>query len=112
MRNFTLLLIAAFMCSWSFGQIKVLPNGNIYMNTTGNQGMATAGSGDVLTGILLGLLSKGYTPENAAKSGVYLHGLAGDYALEKQSYESLIASDIIEHFGLAFRFLACAASEK
>jgi NAD(P)H-hydrate epimerase len=82
-----------------------LPDGNIYMNTTGNQGMATAGSGDVLTGIILGLLTKGYAPENATKLGVYLHGFAGDYALEKQSYESLIASDIIENLGKAFKSL-------
>jgi len=81
----------------------VLPNGNIYVNLSGNQGMATAGSGDVLTGILLGLLTKGYTPENAAKLGVYIHGLAGDCALEKQSHESLIASDIIENLGKAFK---------
>ncbi|MCL1849980.1 MAG: NAD(P)H-hydrate dehydratase [Bacteroidetes bacterium] len=81
----------------------VLPNNNIYVNTTGNQGMATAGSGDVLTGILLGLLSKGYPPENAAKLGVFLHGLAGDCALENQSYESLIASDIIKNLGKGFK---------
>ena len=79
-----------------------LPNGTIFMNPTGNPGMATAGSGDVLTGIILGLLAKGYAPENAAKLGVYLHGLAGDCALEKQSYESLMASDIIENLGEAF----------
>ncbi|MCL2246355.1 MAG: NAD(P)H-hydrate dehydratase [Lentimicrobiaceae bacterium] len=81
----------------------VLPSGTLFMNTTGNQGMATAGSGDVLTGILLGLLAKGYSPENVAKLGVYLHGLAGDYALEKQSHESLIASDIIEKLGEAYK---------
>ena len=74
----------------------VLPSGQLFMNTTGNQGMATAGSGDVLTGILLGLLTKGYPPEKAAKLGVYLHGLAADCALKNQSYESLIASDIVE----------------
>jgi len=80
-----------------------LPTGSIYMNTTGNQGMATAGSGDVLTGIILGLLTKGYIPENAAKLGVYLHGFAGNCALKKQSYESLIASDIVENLGEAFK---------
>jgi len=80
----------------------VLPTGELFMNTTGNQGMATAGSGDVLTGILLGLLAKGYNPENTSKLGVYLHGLSGDFALEKQSHESLIASDIIENIGKAF----------
>jgi NAD(P)H-hydrate epimerase len=79
------------------------PDRNLYLNTTGNQGMATAGSGDVLTGILLGLLTKGYSPENAAKLGVYLHGLAGDLALQKQSYESLMASDIIDNLGNAFK---------
>ena len=83
----------------------VLPNGKIFMNTTGNQGMATAGSGDVLTGILLGLLTKGYTPENTAKLGVYLHGFAGDLALKKQSHESLVASDIIENLGTAFKMI-------
>ncbi|MCL2289523.1 MAG: NAD(P)H-hydrate dehydratase [Bacteroidetes bacterium] len=82
-----------------------LPDGNIFINTTGNQGMATAGSGDVLTGVILGLFTKGYTPENSAKLGVYLHGLAGNCALEKQSYESLIASDIIENLGKAFKIL-------
>jgi NAD(P)H-hydrate epimerase len=83
----------------------VLPDRRVFINNTGNQGMATAGSGDVLTGILLGLLSKGYSPENAAKLGVYLHGLAGDCALEKQSHESLIASDINENLGKAFKNL-------
>jgi NAD(P)H-hydrate epimerase len=79
-----------------------LPDGKVFINRTGNQGMATAGSGDVLTGILLGLLAKGYSPENVAKLGVYLHGLAGDFALKKQSHESLMASDIIENLGKAF----------
>jgi len=51
------------------------------------------------------LLTKGYSPKNAAKLGVYLHGLAGDFALEKQSHESLIASDIIENLGRAFKEL-------
>ena len=64
--------------------------------------MATAGSGDVLTGILLSLLAQGYTPENAAVSGVYLHGVAGDIAAEESCYESLIASDIIKSLGKAF----------
>jgi NAD(P)H-hydrate epimerase len=81
------------------------PDRNIFMNTSGNQGMATAGSGDVLTGIILGLLAKGYAPLNAAQLGVYLHGLAGDMALEHQSFESLIASDIVENIGFAFKSL-------
>lgn len=78
------------------------PEGNVYFNSTGNPGMATAGSGDVLTGILLSLLAQGYPPENAAVLGVYLHGLAGDIAAEESCYESIIASDIIKSLGKAF----------
>jgi len=65
--------------------------------------MATAGSGDVLTGIIAGLLAQRYTPEQSAILGVYLHGLAGDMALQNQSMESMIASDIIDALGAAFR---------
>jgi NAD(P)H-hydrate epimerase len=64
--------------------------------------MATAGSGDVLTGILLGLLAQGYEPLEAALLGVYLHGLAGDIAANDLGYEALIASDIIANLGAAF----------
>lgn len=77
-------------------------SGDIYFNSTGNPGMATGGSGDVLTGMILSLLAQGYTPENAAITGVYLHGLAGDIAADKLSYESLLATDIINHIGSAF----------
>ena len=78
------------------------PDGNGYFNTTGNAGMATAGSGDVLTGILTGLLTQGYTQKNACILGVYLHGLAGDIAAEKISQEAMIASDIIDNLGEGF----------
>jgi hydroxyethylthiazole kinase-like uncharacterized protein yjeF len=78
------------------------PDGRLFFNSTGNSGMGTAGSGDVLAGMLGGLLAQGYLPENAAKIGVYLHGLAGDLSLRKQSGESLIAGDIIENIGEAF----------
>lgn len=81
------------------------PDGLVYFNSTGNQGMATAGSGDVLTGIILSLLAQGYSSIYAALCGVYLHGLAGDLALKVESYESLIAGDIIDHIGLAFKEL-------
>lgn len=74
-----------------------LPDGNIYFNTSGNPGMATGGSGDVLTGIITGLLAQNYTPENAAIAGVFLHSSAGDVAAEKLGETPLIASDIIEH---------------
>ena len=82
-----------------------MPDGQLYYNTTGNPGMATAGSGDVLTGILLALLSQGYTPVETALLGVYLHGLAGDEALQEQSEQSMTASDITEHLGKAFKKL-------
>jgi NAD(P)H-hydrate epimerase len=79
-----------------------LPNRDVYFNSTGNPGMATAGSGDVLTGIITGLLAQSYSPENAAKIGVFIHGLAGDLAAEKIVQESLIAGDIIEYLSDAF----------
>ena len=79
-----------------------MPNGTIFFNTTGNPGMATAGSGDVLTGIILSLLAQRYSPEEAAVLGVYLHGLAGDLAADEIGQEALIASDITEHLGHAF----------
>lgn len=75
------------------------PGGKIYFNTTGNSGMATAGSGDVLTGIITSLLAQGYEPDVAAVLGAWLHGYAGDRAAEKRSRTSLIASDIIEAIG-------------
>ena len=78
------------------------PGGKVIFNSTGNPGMATAGSGDVLTGIILSLLAQGYSPEDASVAGVYLHGLAGDIAAEISGYESLIASDIIDNIGNAF----------
>jgi NAD(P)H-hydrate epimerase len=65
--------------------------------------MATAGSGDVLTGILTGLLAQGYSSVESALLGVYLHGLAGDRAAETESMESMIAGDIIKQLGTAFR---------
>jgi NAD(P)H-hydrate epimerase len=79
------------------------PDGCMYINVTGNPGMATAGSGDVLTGIILGLLAQGYPPETAVKISVYLHGLAGDLAAADRSEESMIAGDIIRMLGKAFK---------
>ena len=64
--------------------------------------MATGGSGDVLTGILTGLLAQGYNSVEAAILGVYIHGLAGDMAAEKQSMEAMIAGDIIDHLPMRF----------
>ncbi len=83
-----------------------MPDGHIMFNSTGNAGMATAGSGDVLTGIITGLLARGYKPEDACIVGVYLHGLAGDLAAEDIGEESLTASDIIQYLPKAFKKLA------
>lgn len=77
----------------------VTPGGIGYFNSTGNAGMATAGSGDVLTGIITGLLAMGYTSLNAAILGVYLHGLAGNFAASALSMEAMMAMDIISHLG-------------
>jgi len=78
------------------------PDGTCYFNPTGNPGMGTAGSGDVLTGILSGLLAQSYTPLEACMLGVYIHGLAGDIAAREISEESLTAGDIVDYLGKAF----------
>jgi NAD(P)H-hydrate epimerase len=100
--------------AWELGVVLLLkgahsciadPDGNCYFNATGNPGMATGGSGDVLTGVITGLLAQGYTPLQAAQLGVFLHGLAGDLAAEKLQHESLIASDIVDQLGNAFKKL-------
>ena len=77
-------------------------DGSGFFNSTGNPGMATAGSGDVLTGILTGLLAQGYSSKESAILGVYLHGLAGDIAAKEQSMEALVAGDLIDYLGSAF----------
>ena len=74
----------------------------LYVNTTGNPGLATAGSGDVLTGIITGLIAQGYNPLVATIFGVYLHGKSADIAAEDYGYESLVASHIINYLGEAF----------
>jgi ADP-dependent NAD(P)H-hydrate dehydratase / NAD(P)H-hydrate epimerase len=78
------------------------PDGRCFFNSTGNPGMATGGSGDVLTGILTALLAQGYSPLKTALLGVYLHGLAGDLAAEKHGFEAMIAGDIVNYLGKAF----------
>lgn len=82
------------------------PEGNFYFNPTGNPGMATGGSGDVLTGILLGLLAQGYSREEACKLGVYIHGLAGDIAAQEKTEMGMTASDIIESLPAAWKKIA------
>lgn len=77
----------------------ILPDGEVYFNSTGNAGMATGGTGDVLTGIITSLLAQKYAPADAAILGVYEHGLAGDRAAESKGQSAMIASDVIECLG-------------
>jgi len=83
----------------------ICPDGDVFINSTGNPGMATGGSGDVLSGILVSLLGQGYDPKIASILGVYLHGLAGDIAAEETGLNSLKASDIVNYLCNAFNFL-------
>lgn len=83
----------------------VTPEKKVYFNSTGNPGMATGGSGDVLTGMITSLLAQKYLPENAAVLGVYLHGLAGDLAAKSKSQQGMLAGDLIEYIGKAYRAL-------
>ena len=92
------------LCKTSHTSIAT-PDGELYFNTTGNPGMGTGGTGDALTGLLTGLLAQGYASSAAARLGVYLHGLAGDLAAEQLEQESLLAEDVVSHFGRAFRQL-------
>jgi NAD(P)H-hydrate epimerase len=77
-------------------------NGKTYINTTSNSGLAKGGSGDALTGIITALLAQGYEPLKAAQLGVYLHKLAADFSLKRQSVESMLITDVIENLGKAF----------
>lgn len=82
--------------------VVALPEGDLFLNTTGNPGMATAGAGDVLTGIIASLLGQGMNPAEASVSGVFIHGMAGDLAAGNCGEYSLIASDIIDALGATF----------
>lgn len=82
-----------------------MPDGNVVFNSTGNAGMATAGSGDVLTGIITGLLARGYKQADACMLGMYVHGLAGDIAAGHLGAESMVAGDIIRFLPEAFKRL-------
>ena len=83
----------------------ITPKGDVLFNSSGNAGMATAGSGDTLTGMITGLLAQGYHPIPAAILGVFLHGMAGDLAAEKDSQEYITARDIISQIGQAYKKL-------
>ncbi len=105
---------AALECAGRCGCVVVLkgagtviahPDGTFYINTTGNPGMASGGTGDVLTGIIGALLARGCTPMDSALAAVYLHGVAGDLAADKYTEHSLIATDITDSLGLALKGL-------
>jgi NAD(P)H-hydrate epimerase len=78
-----------------------LPTGKAVVNSTGNPGMATIGTGDVLSGAIAGLLAQGMSPFDAAVAGVYLHGRAGDLAAQRYGQRSLLASDVLDALSLA-----------
>ncbi|MDC7999938.1 NAD(P)H-hydrate dehydratase [Aequorivita todarodis] len=84
---------------------KIVYGKNLYINASGNPGMATAGSGDALSGVITGLLSQGYDPLLASVFGVYMHGYAGDIAAGQMGYEAVMASDIIDNLGEAYMLL-------
>jgi len=85
----------------------IRPTGRVYINSTGNPGMATAGSGDVLTGVIAAFMAQGYCPEHAAMIGVYVHGLAGDMAAEACGEFGMTATDIADNVGRAIRAILC-----
>lgn len=82
-----------------------LPDGSMYFNTTGNAGMAKGGSGDVLTGLITGLLSRGYLPREASLLGVFLHGRAGDLAAQDLGMESMTSRDVVKYLAKATKEL-------
>lgn len=81
----------------------IRPTGRVFINSTGNPGMATPGSGDVLAGVIAAFLAQGLRPEQAASVGAFIHGMAGDLAVEKTGMYGLLASEIADHCGLAIR---------
>lgn len=103
-RQFSLKHRCIIVLKGAYTQI-VMPDGNIFFNSTGNAGLAKGGSGDTLTGVILGLLARGYTPPQAALIGVHIHGSAADNALKKIHIESLLATDVIARLPKAFEKL-------
>ena len=87
------------------GTLVAEPDGEVAVNPTGNPGMATGGSGDVLTGLLAALLAQGYSAAAAARLAVYVHGLAGDLAVESTGVEGLSAGDLLASIPRAFQQL-------
>ena len=79
----------------------VRPDSKVYVNSSGNPGMATPGSGDVLTGVIASLIAQNYSPDWSVVLGVYLHGLAGDLAAQVHGTYGMVASDIVDNLGKA-----------
>lgn len=104
-RDFAIKLKIYIVLKGAFTAV-ITPEGKCYFNPTGNPGMATGGSGDVLTGIILSLLAQGYTSEEACKLGVYVHGLAADIAASTKGEISLLAGDIIDYLPEAWAKLS------
>ena len=96
----------AHVCLKGSRTVIASPDGRVLVNPTGNPGMASGGTGDVLTGILGAFLARGLPAAQATAAAVYLHGLAGDLAAGRVGEEALIASDVVEALGEAFRRLA------
>lgn len=103
-RNFALKHNCILILKGTYTLI-TMPDGNCFFNSTGNAGLAKGGSGDTLTGIITGLIARGYTPPQAALLGVYLHGYAADLCLKKINIESLLATDVIAKLPKAFEKL-------
>jgi len=95
--------IGAIICLKGHKTVIASPDGQVYINKTGNSGMASGGTGDVLTGIVTSFMGQGLDPFGAAVSGVYLHGMAGDIAAEKKGQFSLMATDLIDYLPMAFK---------
>lgn len=83
----------------------IRPTGTVYFNSTGNPGMATAGAGDVLTGVIASFIAQGYLPEHAATIGVFLHGMAGDLAAATEGEAGVTAGDIVNNLGRALKVI-------
>lgn len=103
-RDAALALVGQYQCTVVLkGRHTIVTNGDrLYINETGNSGLATAGTGDVLTGVIAGLIAQKVNPFEAAILGVYLHGLAADYAAEELGRRSLIATDLLDYLPEAF----------
>lgn len=92
------------------GTVIALPDGDIHINPTGNHGMAKGGSGDILTGLIVGMLAQGMDAFNAARASVFLHGLAGDKALRGSDARAITAMDIVDSLGQAYASMRDAAA--